>query len=182
MRILTLAGMFALVLTGSAQSQDKKGTSIEVDGLKSVAPAAWKEEAPANAMRVYQFKLPKAEGDDADAELVVFYFKAGSGTIEQNLKRQEAKFEGEDGKKPVIKVEKIKVGTNEATYQDITGTFLSKFPPFDPNAKITKKANYRQLYVIFDGKNGQYYFTIMGPTKTIDKHKADFETFLKKFE
>ena len=37
-------------------------------------------------------KLAKAEGDPEDAEVAVFYFKGGSGTVDQNLKRQLAKF------------------------------------------------------------------------------------------
>ena len=53
------------------------------------------------------------------------------------------------------KVSTVKVGKSEAKYQDISGTYLKKFPPFDPNAKITKVDNYRQIYVIFEGKDAQ---------------------------
>src|SRR5688572_28594602 len=100
-------------------------------------------------MRLAQFKLPKAEGDPEDAQVIVFYFRGGSGSAEQNLQRQRAKFKPADGKVKVEeKLDKIKVGTTDAPYQDITGTFLSKFPPNAPATKVTEKTNYRQLYVI----------------------------------
>ncbi|MBO0697548.1 MAG: hypothetical protein J2P46_04075, partial [Zavarzinella sp.] len=122
---------------------------VEIAGMKSKAPDGWKEEPPANEMRLAQFKLPKADGDPEDAQLIIYKFAGGSGTAEQNLQRQRAKFKPAEGKDKVEeKLDKIKVGTIEAPYQDLTGTFLSKFPPNAPTAKVTEKSNYRQLYVI----------------------------------
>ncbi|VTS05419.1 hypothetical protein [Tuwongella immobilis] len=169
-------------LTVGSLRADDKGTEVELDGMKSMAPAAWKEEAPSSSMRLTQFKIPKVDGDDKDAELAVFFFKGGSGSLDANLKRQQAKFEAPEDGKLNEKIEKLKVGARDATLQDITGTFLEKFPPFAPNAKITRKPNYRQLYVVFDGEGGSYYLALLGPAKTVEKHKADFVEFLKKFK
>jgi len=186
MRLLFAATLTA-ALAVAASAQDKKGTTVEWGGMKSTTPADWKEETPSNKMRLAQFKLPKAEGDPEDAELALFA-SPGGGTIQQNLERQEKKFELPAGKKPedLIKTEKIKVGTNDAVYQDIQGTYLKKFPPFDPNAKITKTDNYRQLYVIFEGKSGDstvlYSMTLLGPTKTVEKHKKAFDEWVKAFK
>jgi hypothetical protein len=156
---------------------------VELGGMKSKTPSTWKEETPSNEMRLAQFKLPKAEGDSEDAQLIIYYFKAGSGTAEQNLARQLAKFKPPEGKEKVeAKMDKIKVGKLEAPYQDITGTFLSKFPPNAPNAKVTEKENYRQLYVPLITDNGDYYPTLVGPAKTVEKHKKDFDDFLKNFK
>ncbi|HKB06445.1 MAG TPA: hypothetical protein VKD90_29895 [Gemmataceae bacterium] len=156
---------------------------VEIAGMKSKAPAGWKEEPPSSTMRLTQFKLPKAEGDPDDAELIIFYFKGGSGSIEDNLKRQVAKFKPAEGKDKVEpKVEKIKVGSIEAAYQDITGTLLSKFPPNAPNAKVTEKANYRQLYVPLITDKGDYYVALVGPAKTVEKHKKEFDDWLKSFK
>ena len=153
---------------------------VEIGGMKGKTPAGWKEETPSNKMRLTQYKLPKAEGDPEDAELAVFYFPGGSGTAEQNLDRQVKKFKPAAGKDKVeSKVSKTKVGTIDATYQDVTGTFLSKFPPFAPDAKVTEKPDYRQLYVLFTTDKGDYYLTLLGPAKTVEKHKKDFEEFLK---
>lgn len=176
--LLTAVGMHTL-------AQDKKGTTVELAGMKSVTPGDWKEEPlPAKSMRMQQFKLPRVEGDPEDAELALFFFRVNAGSVQDNLARQEKKFEIPQGKKPedAIKVEKIKLGGMDAVYQDITGTYLKKSAPFDPNAKVTKQANYRQLYVIFEAKDGQYYMTLVGPAKTVEKHKAAFEEWVKNFK
>ena len=94
------------------------------------------------------------------------------------------KFEVPAGKKPedLRKQSKIKVGTLDATYLDVSGTYLKKFPPFDPNAKTTKVENYRELYVVFETKDGLASIVLLGPAKTIDKHKAAFDTWVKNFK
>src|SRR5580704_622264 len=183
MRLL-FAATFMAAIAALGSAQDKKGTIVDLGGMKSTTPADWKEEQlPPKSMRMMQFKLPKAEGDPEDAELALFALPGG-GTVQANLERQEKKFEIPTGKKAedVIKTEKIKIGSHEAVFQDIQGTFLKKFPPFDPNAKITKVPEYRQLYVIFEAKDGDkstlYSMTLLGPAKTVEKHKKEFGEWL----
>jgi len=182
MRRLGLALLVAAF--GQFALAEDKGTALKLAGLTGTAPAGWKEETPSNKMRLAQFKLPKAEKDKDDAELSVFVSPGGGG-VEANLKRQEVKFEIAEGvkKEDAVKLEKVKVGTFDGKYQDITGTFLFKSAPFDPNAKVTKKEGYRQLYVIFEAKEGEVVSMILvGPAATIEKHKKGFEEFLKSFK
>jgi hypothetical protein len=150
---------------------------VEIGGMKGKTPAGWKEEEPVGTMRLAQFKLPKAEGDDQDAQLIIYQFPAGSsGKADDNLKRQLAKFSG----KPEVKTDKITVGKVEAPYQDIKGTYLQKKRPFDPSDKGVEKENFRQLYVVLlVPEKGDYYPTLIGPAKTVEKHKKDFDEFLK---
>jgi hypothetical protein len=184
---LFIAATLTVAIGAVVESQDKTGTPVELAGMKSTTPANWKEEPPSNSLRIMQFKLPKAEGDADDAELALFKL-AGAGSVQDNLKRQEAKFELPAGKKAedVTKIEKIKLGSLDAIYQDIQGTYLKKFPPAAPNAKITKMPEYRQLYVIFEAKSGDstvlYSMTLLGPIKTVEKHKKEFDEWLKNFK
>ncbi len=184
---LPLAAIAALIATvsSSATAQDKKGTTVELAGLKSVAPSDWKEEPlPPKSMRMMQFKLPKAEGAD-DAELALFALRGG-GAVQANLERQEKKFEIDPKAKDAIKTVKVKLGKHDAVVQDIQGTYLKKFPPFDPNAKITRVTDYRQLYVILEVAEGDstvlYSMTLLGPAKTVEKHKKAFDAWLKNFK
>jgi hypothetical protein len=179
--ILTMMLFSALTLTLIAED---KGTTVELAGMKSTTPAGWKEEQPTNTMRLTQFKTPKADGEKEDGEVVVFFFKGFSGKVEDNLKRQTAKFEPATGKDKVEETvdSKFKVGALAATYQDVKGTFLAKAAPFDPNSKVTKKEGYRQIYVVFETKDGQYYVTLLGSDKTVEKHKKGFDEFLKNFK
>ena len=174
--LMTAAG--AALGAGAATADDKKGTTVELAGMKSTTPADWKEETPKEKMRLTQFKLPKAEDDKDDAVLALFVFPGGSGSVKDNLARQLAKFV-EEGRKE--KVDKTKVGTIEATYQDVTGTYKKKAFPMAEKFEPVK--DYRQLYVVFEDKDGkQYYLTLLGPQKTVEKHKKGFEEWLKNFK
>ncbi len=187
MRLLLAATLTAAV-AAVGTAQNPKGTTVELAGYKSVTPVDWKEEPlPPKSMRMMQFKLPKADGDAEDAELALFALRGG-GSVQANLERQEKKFEIPPGKKPeeAIKTQKIKIGKYDAVLQDIQGTYLKKFPPFDPNAKITRVPDYRQLYVIFEVAEGDstvtYSMTLLGSAKTVEKHRPAFEEWLKNFK
>jgi hypothetical protein len=179
MRQLLALGVVAVMAAGAIAADD---TVVEFAGMKSKAPKEWVSEKPSNTMRTHQFKLPKAEGDSADAELALFFFAKASGTVEQNLKRQVAKFNPADGKDKVEETvdKKAKVGTVDATYQDVSGTYIKK--PFPMAETGTPMPNYRQLYVVFETKDGQYYMTLLGPAKSVEKHKKAFDEWLKNFK
>ena len=156
---------------------------VEMAGMKSKVPHTWKQEEPTSTMRLTQFKLPKAEGDPEDAQLIIFYFKGGSGSAADNFKRQLAKFKPLDGKEKVeAKEGKIMVGKHEAPIQDITGNYLLKKRPFDPKDQGVEKTNYRQLYVVLLTDSGDFYPTLVGPAKTVEKYKKEFEEWLKNFK
>lgn len=177
--LLAVAG---LLFAAAVSADDKKGAEVEIAGLRSHAPAGWKEETPSGSMRLAQFKVPKADGDKDDAEVAVFAL-AGGGGAEANLKRQTAAFQPADGKDKVgEKQDKIKFGPHEAVYQEVTGTFLKKVAPRDPNSKVTPLAGYKQLYVIFeaDGKTNSLW--LRGPEKTVDANKKAFEEWVKNFK
>jgi hypothetical protein len=179
MKFCITLSIAAALLAGSASADD-----TELAGMKSKVPEGWKEEPPANQFRLTQYKTPKAEGDKEEAEVVVFYFKAGSGSVDDNVKRQLAKFKAPQGKTEVeSKKDKIKVGKIEATFLDVKGTFLSKKGgPFDPNAKVTEKPEWRELYVIFTTTDGEYYVWLLGPAKTVEKQEKAFKDWLTNFK
>src|SRR5262245_9338067 len=89
-RMLITVTFFALSLSVQA---DDKGTTVELDGLKSTAPTAWKKQESTSSMRVAQFKITKSEGDPEDTEMIVFFFgKGGGGDVEGNMKRWKGLF------------------------------------------------------------------------------------------
>lgn len=178
-----LAVAVAVVFGTLAAADDKKSTTVEVAGLKGTAPADWTSEKPSNQMRLLQFKLEKEKGDADDAEIVVFSLPGGGG-VQANLDRQVVKFKLPDGvKKEDIKAEDTKVGEYKGKYQDIKGTLLFKAAPFDPNAKVTEKEKYRQIYVIFEDEDKKTIsIWLLGPEKTVEKHKKAFDEFLKSFK
>src|SRR5436190_23547331 len=75
----------------ASQGQEGKGSEVSLGGMKSKAPAEWKEEAltPAQKQmgRLMQFRIPKAGDDKQDAELLIFYLQGQGGSIDENVKR-----------------------------------------------------------------------------------------------
>ena len=166
------------------QEDARKGTVVEIDDLKSQAPADWESVKTTDDMRVYQFRIPPVKGDKRDADLVIFYFGGQGGTPADNVKRWKAMFDPPRGKTidDVSKVTKMKVGSVDVTYLDVHGTYKEKFPPFAPNAKVTERPDYRMLAVVFESPKGPYFFRLVGPAKTVGEHKKGFDEWLKGFK
>ena len=164
---------------------DRTGPPVTLDGLSSRVPADWKPEQTSSQMRVYLFKLPRASGDKADAEVVVFFFGTGQGgSAADNVKRWKGLFLPPEGKKidDVAKVEKMKVAGTDVTYLDLSGTYKFKERPFDPNAKEELRPDYRMLGVVFESAKGPYFIRLLGPAKTVAQHKPGFDDWLKGFK
>jgi hypothetical protein len=159
-----------------------KGTVVELDGLRSTAPAEWKEEEPSNRMRFGQFQLPKKGDDKYDAELVIF--KGLGGTARANIARWKGLFTPPEGKNidDVAKVEEIKIGGHEATFLDVSGAYLMKTRPFDPNDKGERRPDYRMLAIHFEGPKDVYHIRLVGPAKTVEAYKKGFEEWIKGFK
>jgi len=181
---MTRLALFALFTLGalaltSGQAADEKGDVVELDGLKAAVPADWKKEKPKSNFRYAQFRVPRAEGDDADAELVLF--KGLGGTVKQNVDRWKGQFSPPQGKTidDVSTVKETKVGGFAATYLDVRGTFRDSVPGSN---KVTIRAGYRMLALQVDGDKNPYHIKLIGPAKTIEKHKKDFDKWLEAFK
>jgi hypothetical protein len=187
-RACFLLVVLAIVAYGFAHNgaplwaDDQKGSVVEIDGLKSTAPASWKEEEPASKMRYKQFRLPKAKDDKADAELLIF--RGFGGSAKENIKRWKEQFLAPEGKKidDVAKVTELKVAGNDVSYLDINGTYLFKERPADPNSKAEKRPEYRMLAVHFEGPKNIYHIKLVGPAKTIEQYRQGFDEWLKAFK
>jgi hypothetical protein len=158
------------------------GPVVDLDGLKSAAPAAWQEESPSNRMRLAQFKLPKAKDDSHDAELIIF--KNAGGSVRDNVNRWKGQFTPPEGKNidDVSKVEEIKIAGRDATLLDVHGNYTYKQRPFDPNDKGEKRPDYRMLAIQFQGPTNLYHIRLVGPAKTIEQYKKGFDDWLKNFK
>jgi hypothetical protein len=180
---LAAAAVAGLWVSGT-NAGGKSDGEVTLDGLKSKVPASWKSQKPSR-FRAYQFLVPKAEGDKKDAELAIFYFGEGSGgNVKENIQRWKDQFRPPEGKKidDVSKVTTMKVGNVEVTYLDVHGTYLSKFPPFDPKAKVTPLPDYRSLSVYWASEKGPYFIRLTGPAKTVAQHQKGFDDWLKNFK
>ena len=108
-----------LLLMGA---DDPKQT-IDAKGLTFEAPKSWKSSPPRRQMRTAQLKVEPIEGDDYPAELVVFAFRGGAGSVEDNLKRWQRLFKDKDGNPPKIESKKVQGKNVEVTQAETSGHY-----------------------------------------------------------
>src|SRR5262245_59098830 len=140
-----LVGLVALMAVPCGiLAQD--GTAVTIDGLSSRTPPTWKENAPPQGAmlqsHIKQFTLPRAEWYEKESELIVSFFGSGQvGGVRENVARWKGMFQPPEGKtaEDITKTEELAISGAKVTYVDISGTYLEKFPPFAPNAKITPR-------------------------------------------
>ncbi len=178
-----LIAVALLAIWALAASADDKGAVVTIDGLSSRTPADWKELQTDGLPRFKQFALPKAAGDKADAELIIYFFNTGGGGgVKANIDRWKGQFQPPEGKKidDVAKVEDFKVGNVPVTYLDVQGTYLFKARPMD--TRVEPRPDQRMLAVVFESPKGPYYIKLVGPEKTVAQHKKGFDEWLKNFK
>lgn len=169
-----------LVMVAGVCFAEGKGTEVNLDGFKSMAPAKWQAEE-AKGMRMAQFKLPRVGDDKADASVVIF--KGIAGTDEQNIDRWKGMFKPPKDKKidDVAKVKTIKVGDADVTVLEIHGTYSETVRPMDPASKVDRP-DYRMVAVIFRPKKEVFHIRLVGPDKTVESYKQGFEDWIKAFK
>jgi hypothetical protein len=142
-------------------------------GISWTNPPAWKADAP-RPMRAATYVIPAAKGDTDPGECGVFYFGQGQGGgVDQNIQRWVSQFEG--AKAPTPKKEKI--GGFDVTTVEVEGTFGQSMG--GPMGAKTPKPGYKLLGAIVEAPNGNVFFKLTGPAKTVEAARADFMKMLK---
>jgi hypothetical protein len=158
----------------AAWAEDPKQT-VDAKGLKFEVPASWRSSPPTSQMRRAELKVEPVEGDDYPAELVVFAFRGGAGTVEDNLKRWQRMFKDKDGNAPKIESKKVKGKNVEVTRAETSGDYhpaqLIRPEPDRPNARL--------LGAIVTGEGESYYVRMIGPDKTMKKLRPEFDKLLE---
>lgn len=160
----TLSLMFAccVVFFGSAGRADEAVREVKAQDLTLSVPAAWKQQQPSSNLRLAQFVIPAAEGDEEPGELVIF--PPFGGTIGQNVERWINQFQRDDRK---VKMTQGTAAQGKYVLVDLTGTYNK--PDGPPFLQRTKPApGYRVVSVILTPEGGgNYFLKITGPEKTI---------------
>jgi hypothetical protein len=162
----------------SAHGSMPSSVSPSGTGLKFTAPPGWIFEKPASSMRQAQYRLPRADGDSEDAEMVVYYFQGGGGGVQANIDRWIGQFSQANGSPAgdSAKVTKKEVNGIPVTTVDVSGTYSGGMGPMGQSAE--SKANYRMLAAVLEAGNGPWFFKLTGPAKTVAKWMPSFESFV----
>ncbi len=142
-------------------------------GLEWKVPSNW-TTLDARSMRVATYGIPARGGDSEGAECAVFYFgPSQGGGVEENLDRWVGQFEHpsqperSQGEVAGMKLWRVHV----------LGDYLA---PSGPMMQSTGTKNgYALLGAIVEGPNGNVFFKLTGPKKTVDAAKPEFENMIK---
>lgn len=172
--MITRATLFAAALcvtVAPAWGADET-TTLELKSLKLTVPKTWKQQEPANRMRLTQFELPAATGDAEPAELVVFHFPGG-GDIDANIRRWVNQFQ------PEGREEKITQGKSEqGNYYlvEVSGTYNKPIgPPIQQKSKAVPGSRMLSVILVTADKN-VYYLKLTGYDKTVKAAATPFRT------
>ncbi len=169
-----LALVIAALLSAGA---DEPKQTIDARGLTFEAPKSWKSSPPASQMRRAQLKADPIEGDDYPAELIVFAFPGGAGTVEDNLERWQKQFRDEQGNPPKIETKTVKGRNVDVVRAETHGEYHPAQFPGRPAEPVRKDA--RLLGAIVTGGDVSYYIRMVGPDRTMKKLTPDFDELLK---
>lgn len=152
--------------------------SLSAAGLAYVKPDAWKLVPTKSSMRVAQFTIPRAPGDTADAELVIYYFAGGGGGVEANIERWIGQMQQPDGAPSATRAKRTSRTINgmKVSLVDVTGTYVAEMMP--GAGQRHNNSNYRLRAAVIETANGPYFVKLTGPAKTVTASDADVERFL----
>lgn len=170
-------GAIALALGGLGLGADAPPRTIDAGGLTFQVPSAWKSSKPSSTMRRAQLTVEPAEGDTDPAELVVFAFPGGAGTVDANVKRWQSQFRDKDGNPPKVDSKTVQGKNAEVTRVEIAGHYIA--PKFPGSVEVNDKPHWRLLGAIVQTNDTGYYLKMIGPEKTMNAAKAEFDGMLK---
>lgn len=159
--------------SGATVPMQSGGTNSKV---KWAAPSRW-QTGPEKPMRAATYLIPAAAGDSEGAECAVF---AGiGGGVQANIDRWIGQFEQPDGSDSAGKAKQKKETINgmNVTMVDLTGTFAGGGMAMGQPA--TKKTGYRLLGAIVEAPDGEIFFKLTGPAKTVAAAQNEFQSLLK---
>jgi len=152
-------------------------SASSVAGLTFDPQPGWVEATPSSSMRKAQYALAGAEGA-ADAELALFVFPGGGGSVEANIERWCSQFEQPDGR-PTREAARTTSETRGAlsvhTF-DVQGTYVAETAP--GSGVRRNEAGWRLLAAIVEGGESPIYVRCVGPAATVEHWSASVDAFL----
>lgn len=141
--------------------------------LKWDAPSSWTVVANPSPMRKATYQIPRATGDSDDAELTVTQV---GGTLEANIQRWVSQFEGEPSNK---KRWERSIAGMRVTFIEVTGTLKSAVPGA---ASASGKTDQTLLVAVVETPNQPHFFKMVGPKKTVENARNDFEKMIDRVQ
>lgn len=157
-----------------AEDTSAKTTTVKLKALTLNIPATWTQGKKRSSMRLATFEIPAVEGDDDNAELAIYSFPGGGGSVGANINRWVGQFSGKGRQKMITKG---KAGEHNYYMVEVSGTYnQSVGPPIQRKTKAVEGS--RMLAVILQLDEGVYFLKLTGQDKTV---KAQSQSLRESF-
>ena len=167
--MLSVLVLLAQLVASHAREAPSSGA-----GLAWETPKGWEAAPAASSMRLATYRLPLAPGDSDAPELGVFYFGPGQGgSVESNVARWMAQVAPEKGSKPRDPRRETVHGI-VVTRVEAAGTYASGMP----GGPTTPKSGWILLGAIAEGPQGDVFFKLTGPRKSVERSRAGFDALV----
>ena len=152
--------------------------ALVAGNLTFTAPPAWKTRPASSSMRVAEFVVPRAAGDQEDAEVIVYFFGTTLGTTESNIDRWIGQLQQPDGSPSKTKAQRDAKVVNglKLSMVDVSGTYVAEVRP--GASEHYNKPGFRLRAAVVETPRGAYYIKMTGPAKTVGAADADYKAFL----
>jgi hypothetical protein len=127
-------------------------------------------------MRRAELKVEPIKGDDDPAELIVFAFRGGAGSVEVNLTRWQKLFKDDDSNPPKMESKEVQAKHVEVTRAETSGHY---YPASLGGRREPDRPGARLLGVIVTGEKSSYYIRMIGTDKAMKKLKEYFDEMMK---
>jgi len=144
------------------------GAGKEPASLEWKVPSKWKVVPNPSTMRIATYKVPRSDGDSADAEVSVT--QAG-GSVQANVDRWIGQFDAAAQKG--AKQTKKKIAGLEVTIVEVEGTFSGGMTPGGGEQSGTAL-----LGAIVATPGMPHFFKMTGPAKTVHDARPDLDALL----
>ena len=166
-RLVVMVLGTALAAGCHGDAEPASGAPVQIERLRFLLPAGWRQVPPNSGMRVAQAVIP---GPAGDAELAVFFFGAGQGgDVEANLQRWMNQVVAVPGNAP--RRETFENAGLRITWVDVHGTFKPGQMGMGPSAP---QANARLLGAVSEGDGGPWFLKATGPEATLAPQRDAF--------
>jgi hypothetical protein len=187
LRIILISLIMILLVVGcteqKADTENVADNKIVPGEINYSVPGDWKSVKPKGQMRKAQYKIPGIEGA-ADGEMAVFVFPGTGGSVRANVDRWIAQFVQPDGSdsKERSEIKSIVVNDLRVTTMYVTGTYFKSSSQMMMGGPKEELPNYAMLAAIVETSKDPWFFKFVGPQKTVDHWRPEFDKFVNSFK
>ena len=150
--------------TASGDGSQADRGEVQIGPMCLVAPKTWTRERPPIKFILAQFSLPRAKGDQSDAQLTVAAAGENNPQSLRNLRKLQNQKPGEGS----ASVEQLRIADKEVVLMDTSTK--------DGDAN---EGRYRVLNAMVFAGGKVYFVNCSGPERTVGERAGEFRNFLQ---